>query len=56
MFPSSALCELDSALALVGNARADAMVVFPEGATIVHRGQNCLVRRRAETAIDVRVE
>ena len=31
--------ELDSALALVGNARADAMVVFPEGATIVHRAR-----------------
>ena len=34
--------ELDSALALVGNARADAMVVFPEGATIVHRARIAL--------------
>jgi putative tryptophan/tyrosine transport system substrate-binding protein len=29
--------ELDTALATVGNARADAMLVFPEGATMVHR-------------------
>ena len=31
--------ELDNALALVGNARADAMLVFPEGATMVHRAR-----------------
>jgi putative tryptophan/tyrosine transport system substrate-binding protein len=29
--------ELDKALATVGSARADAMLVFPEGATMVHR-------------------
>jgi putative ABC transport system substrate-binding protein len=29
--------ELDSALAVTGNARADAMLVFPEGVTMVHR-------------------
>ena len=29
--------ELDNALATAGNARADAMLVFPEGATMVHR-------------------
>jgi putative tryptophan/tyrosine transport system substrate-binding protein len=31
--------ELDNALAGVGNARADAMLVFPEGATMVHRAK-----------------
>jgi putative ABC transport system substrate-binding protein len=31
--------ELDNALAMVGNARADAMLVFPEGATMVHRAK-----------------
>ena len=34
--------ELDKALALVGNARADAMLVFPEGATMVHRAKIAL--------------
>ena len=29
--------ELDNALTVVGNARADAILVFPEGATMVHR-------------------
>ncbi len=29
--------ELDGALTIVGNAGADAMIVFPEGATMVHR-------------------
>jgi putative tryptophan/tyrosine transport system substrate-binding protein len=29
--------ELNNALATVGNARADAMLVFPEGVTMVHR-------------------
>jgi putative ABC transport system substrate-binding protein len=29
--------ELDNALTLAGNARADAILVFPEGATMVHR-------------------
>jgi putative ABC transport system substrate-binding protein len=29
--------ELDKALTAVGDARADAMLVFPEGATMVHR-------------------
>jgi putative ABC transport system substrate-binding protein len=31
--------ELDSALAATGNARADAMLVFPEGVTMVHRAR-----------------
>jgi putative ABC transport system substrate-binding protein len=31
--------ELDNALASVSNARADAMLVFPEGATMVHRAK-----------------
>ena len=31
--------ELDSALAVAGNARADAMLVFPEGVTMVHRAR-----------------
>jgi putative tryptophan/tyrosine transport system substrate-binding protein len=31
--------ELDNALATVGDARADAMLVFPEGATMVHRAK-----------------
>jgi len=31
--------ELDNALAAVGNARADAMLVFPEGVTMVHRAK-----------------
>jgi putative tryptophan/tyrosine transport system substrate-binding protein len=30
---------LDSALAVAGNARADAMLVFPEGVTMVHRAR-----------------
>jgi len=29
--------ELDNALTVAGNARADAILVFPEGATMVHR-------------------
>ena len=29
--------ELDDALAVVANARADAMLIFPEGVTMVHR-------------------
>lgn len=29
--------ELDNALAVAGNARADAMLVFPDGVTMVHR-------------------
>jgi putative ABC transport system substrate-binding protein len=29
--------ELDNALVMAGNARADAILVFPEGATMVHR-------------------
>ena len=28
---------MDNALAVVGNARADAMLVFPDGVTLVHR-------------------
>lgn len=31
--------ELDNALAAAGNAHADAMLVFPEGATMVHRAK-----------------
>jgi putative tryptophan/tyrosine transport system substrate-binding protein len=31
--------ELDNALATVGDARADAMLDFPEGATMVHRAK-----------------
>jgi putative tryptophan/tyrosine transport system substrate-binding protein len=31
--------ELDNALAAVGNARGDAMLVFPEGVTMVHRAK-----------------
>jgi ABC-type uncharacterized transport system substrate-binding protein len=31
--------ELDRALAVAGNARADAMLVFPEGVTMVHRAR-----------------
>ena len=31
--------ELDNALATVASARADAMLVFPEGATMVHRAK-----------------
>ena len=31
--------ELDNALAVAGNARADAMLVFPDGVTMVHRAK-----------------
>jgi putative ABC transport system substrate-binding protein len=31
--------ELDGALAAAGNARADAMLIFPEGVTMVHRAK-----------------
>ena len=31
--------ELDDALVAVGNMRSDAMLVFPEGATLVYRSK-----------------
>ena len=44
--------ELDGALARVGNAAADAMLVFPEGVTMVHRVKIAqFVLLRAEAAI-----
>ena len=35
--PFRGASELDNALAAVANARADAMLIFPEGVTMVHR-------------------
>jgi putative ABC transport system substrate-binding protein len=37
--PFAGARELDNALATLGNARTDAMLVFPEGATMVHRAK-----------------
>ena len=53
--PFGASPELDKALATVRRAQPDAMVVFPEGATMANRlhGQ---VRHRTATAVDVRLE
>ena len=39
MFPSAGANELDSALGLAGEARADALLVFPDVLTMVHRAK-----------------
>ena len=54
--PFAGANELDSALGLVGDAHADALLVFPDVLTMVHRSQDCRIRHRASAAVDVRLE
>ena len=46
--------EIDKAIDAAGNARADAMLVFPDAVTMVHR--TCRVCHRAAAALDVWLE
>ena len=48
--------ELDNGLAAAGDARADALLVFPDVLTLVHRDKDRPVRHRASAAFDVRLE
>jgi putative ABC transport system substrate-binding protein len=53
--PFGASPELGKALETIRRAQPDAMVVFPEGATMANR-RPCQLWYRAATAVDIRLE
>ena len=54
--PFAGKSELDNGLAAAADARADALLVFPDVLTHGAPGQDCPVRHRAPAAFDVRLE